>query len=614
MGVHDVQRRPRWLAPAAALALAVLLGFAWLLRAGDFDDGTGAQSIEATWHVLFTADALRRNEARVHRFLPIASHPDSAEGHVPWGGAQRARNGAFVYTSFTAPGFLVPAAWLAATGMSPTVGALAALNALLGALAAALLLVLLLDVLEALDVSAGWRLALSVAACAVAVLSREALLSHGLVYWSHSLYQPVLAGTLWLAWRILSGRVQSASMATTTLACVLAFVGALTEWTGFVFNVGFALVLWASAGGDRGRRRLALAVLAATAIAGVAIIAHLGSSLDLEQALRTLRGRAIDRGVERGTALDLLQGYVLSFGPFVVALLAALMLALRRAPGSPGAARAGSAAMLLLAVAAFPLVENVVLMQHATQFSFDRLKFVFPAAIAFAIAGAFVGPRARIALVIASAGAAAWSVQVYRADLAGYARFRQVHEANRALVAKVAALPVARCATYSSNQKVRGYASLLVGRGVREHRSLDDAPGLMRAAGACAHVHFEGSSAYVDTPRFVQATVVLPDGTREVLYPGPGPMRLPASVISVSGGGLNKPQGGFVTGWVTGKGFRPGDRVAVDGVPQATTYGDETTLTFAAPQAMLVGRPSMHLEVLRGEEWAPEKPLVVGRP
>jgi len=41
---------------------------------------------------------------------------------------------------------------------------------------------------------------------AVEFFSREAMLSHGVMYWSHSLYQPILSFSLYLTFRYLTAK------------------------------------------------------------------------------------------------------------------------------------------------------------------------------------------------------------------------------------------------------------------------------------------------------------------------------------------------------------------------------------------------------------------------
>ena len=72
------------------------------------------------------------------------------------------------------------------------------------------------------------------------------------------------------------------------------------------------------------------------------------------------------------------------------------------------------------------------------------------------------------------------------------------------------------------------------------------------------------------------------------------------SGIEVLGGGLNRPSGGRITGWVVGNGFEPGDRLRIEGdVYPVTVFGNSGWLTFDIDESLVTDRPELRVEVLR---------------
>jgi len=92
----------------SVFTLILLLIFSLSLRQQDFKRVTGAQNLEATYHVLLTVTALDESSAANHWYLPTVSLGGETNKHIPWGVTVPTKTGDYIYTSFTPPGFLAP--------------------------------------------------------------------------------------------------------------------------------------------------------------------------------------------------------------------------------------------------------------------------------------------------------------------------------------------------------------------------------------------------------------------------------------------------------------------------------------------------------------------------
>ena len=129
-------------------------------------------------------------------------------------------------------------------------------------------------------------------------------------------------------------------------------------------------------------QRMAWRLAFATALAGLLVLLHYSLAAGLLPTLKAFARRFLARSPNNAHLTDFFTGYGLSFGLFLAAVAIALGVLVwkRKSLNWP------RSTTLLLVAASVPLLENLLLLQHATQFSFDRLKFIFPAALLLGLA------------------------------------------------------------------------------------------------------------------------------------------------------------------------------------------------------------------------------------
>ena len=374
---------------AAISFLLILVAYIFSLeiRRDNFTQRTGADGLEATYHVLWTAWALAQSTAENHYYLPTVTKVPELGNPFVWGSTVVSRGGSYVYTSFPPAGFLLPYALFSWRSQGLGFFTLSLLNSLIGLSSAVAMGALARAVTRSLLQGATARLQSEwVVFTTVSILYlflRESLVSHGAVYWPHSVSQLTLIIGAFMAYKVFQGRDTILSNAILLLAL---FIYPALEWTGFIFAVGVSIALlinWrlirrqpdqARSNGIR-NLSLAIATLLLTALSGIALIAIFSIAIGLENLLEALASRATARTFDFGALFGLVPQYFVSFGALVpLALLAGIQVS-RNKMMPPSEARPEH---LLFLVVAFPMLENVVLMQHAYQFSFDRLKLAVP--------------------------------------------------------------------------------------------------------------------------------------------------------------------------------------------------------------------------------------------
>ncbi|HEY9226958.1 MAG TPA: hypothetical protein VIP11_09945, partial [Gemmatimonadaceae bacterium] len=200
-------------------------------------------NVEASYHVLLTVQALSQTPAAVHHFLPIVTLGRSLDRDVRFGGSVRGPNGIYYYTSFPPLGFVAPWAFFRLTGLAPTIDHLLIFNLLIHLVATFLLVRLIVENAEVLGADEQTTMWIAVLAAGSYLFAREALYSHGVVYWHHSMFQVVWLLQLTFAARVLrAGDLGVPIGAVTTTGMVATSVlGPAIEWSGYLATFGAAI-------------------------------------------------------------------------------------------------------------------------------------------------------------------------------------------------------------------------------------------------------------------------------------------------------------------------------------------------------------------------------------
>lgn len=501
---------------AGFLILLLLLSISFLIRHKDFKQVAGVPNLEATYHVILTINALKSSPIENHWLLPTVTLGKELDKNIPWGSTVPTKTGDYIYTSFTSPGFLAPYFVLGLSHSAPSEENLAGFNFVLGSIASFVLFALLIRILEYSGYNRPTAVAGAILGTAISVFSKEVLQSHGLVYWSQSLYQPILISGLYFLFLHLTSasatKCKKINYATYLIAAV--FLGAWTEWTGYVFGVGLAMLFWFGAGIEQPEKELSFKLILAVVAAAILTLLHFGLVVGFEATIKAFVGRFLARNTTSGNPLRLLIGYWISFGFFILIACAAFVYVfLKQNNSQKGNSGPQKKLFFLIFAASIPLVENVIMLQHATQFSFDRLKFIFPAALIIAIAFSRLSNIWRIVLALSLVAASFQGYKSYKNDLSKHDAWAVVDINNKHLLNLISKEVNINCSVFLSNTGVRGYANSLLNRGMYEHRTKDDSITLIKQRKACSAIYLEGEFVYTDLPYYNKAWVTKPDGS-----------------------------------------------------------------------------------------------------
>lgn len=301
----------------------------------------------------------------------------------------------------------------------------------------------------------------------------------------------------------------------------LALLNPYVEWTGYVANVGFAL-----AEIFRSRREgLPRAFGRAAGLAGLTLCslvlfcAHYLMRVSAADFLDSLLFSFTARNAvsDQATYLDLLSGYVGSllflWGLLGVALAWALLARRGSLSFSPGFGA-------LLFVSAFPLLENVVMKQHAVAYGYDRMKAAVPLVLILcelARNALEARPYRRAKGALATAALVAAALVTSSLNFASYVNdehyiYSFCYKEDNELIAR-AINERYPDAVYACNRGIRGYANLLFGRGIYEFQTLESARALAGERGADTVVYIT-----MDPPVVLSVEVISPESPGGVTY------------------------------------------------------------------------------------------------
>lgn len=511
-----------WPLTSLAVVLAIYACTVFF-RLDAFQVEQGTSNLEATYHAIWTIQALQSSPPSAHWYLPSVTLMPFPGNPIHWGSTIPTTGGSYVYTSFPPLGFLVPMWLLGGLNIKVSFLSLTLLNTVFGLIAALGLGLLVREVIShqvpQLSKASSWRW--FTLAASLYLLLNESLKSHGLVYWPHSISQAVLCFASWLLARRLFLVSRQLEL---ILLAVLCFILPMLEWTGYIFNVGVIGVLIyqkIKQQSDSGEIRPVAVIKDAlaglpvilgllTLLAGLGTVTHYIAAAGAQEVLNALWTRALDRSAINFTgSRDLLLSYLVSFGLLVpFGIIATILLLFMKTK------RPDQATWLLLLAVTIPLLENAIMAQHAFQFSFDRLKLALPLFLTSALLLVQLRERTQkillpsaVALIVAS------NFALYFLDAKNDTEWPSILKANRRVAEAVLSRPESNCALIGTNGTVRGAMNLLFRRDIFELMPLSLVMAEAQKRNACAVIYVSIRAAAIDLPLIDTATLYKLDGT-----------------------------------------------------------------------------------------------------
>ncbi len=447
------------------------------------------QNIDASYHVLLTDTAYERTPIKTHLFLPLISLGNEIDKGIPWGEAIHDRKRSnYYYSSFSSLGFLAPYLFFKIINVQPDLIHLIYFNIGIATLCTFLMIILCAEIHRTFFPKTELKLIPLFLAAATYLFSLESLYSHGIIYWHQSLYQPILITQLFLLLRLLRHEL---SLGGSIAFIVLSVLGPLVEWTGYITNLGLSLSILIYLGINKKSSCYVGMLILATIFSGCIFILHFLLVIDPYYFFYSLKNRFLARTITSGEYLSqislLFRGYLQSYSLLIiVAIIAFCMLLMNNIKEHR------KLFWIFLFASFFPVLENIIMLQHAGEYHFDRLKVVIPLIIL--IFSASLIKKNKILFLTFWLIGIIFNIILFLHSLRNEQDL-QVYVANdNRLFAEVNAITPSDCPTvYAIPFEVRGWISFTLNRGVYEHVKNPDAlRKYMLKRKACAGVLFEG--------------------------------------------------------------------------------------------------------------------------
>ena len=321
---------------------------------------------DATWHTLLTIEAYNETSIKDHKFLPIVTLGSDEDKYIRWGVTLPDEEGNYYYTSFSSAGFFFPWAFMKLFGLEITEKSLYIFNTVLFIISSILWLLFIFQVYR----ESRHRVLIQFVALFTYALSPEILHGMGIVYWHQSLMQVTFLLQLLAYYNM---RMRDSKYAK-HLFYAMAILNPYIEWTGFISNVGFAIAecIWFwNKNRKMGFRKMMFIGFLTVLSLGI-FVGHYLMVLEPTEFFASLKSRFLARGVTTATQIsDVFCGYIKSF--LYLWVLIFILCVWNFIRNGKLVIRHGYLFLVLM----FPLIENIIMKQHAVGYTYDRMKGSF---------------------------------------------------------------------------------------------------------------------------------------------------------------------------------------------------------------------------------------------
>lgn len=345
--------------------IAILLIVLIYISVARYKENSNYYNSDATWHTLLTLKCYEETSSDVHKYLPIVSLGETDDKGIPWGVTVPDDKGNYYYTSFSPAGYVFPYIFMKFFHLPISEKSLYIFNTMLFIISG----ILWMYFIKVVFSNSKHVYVLSFMAFITYVSSPEILHSQGMVYWHQSIMQVSLILQLWMYYNMCTKKTRWA----TIFFYMLCVLNPYIEWTGYVANVGFALVEFFRNCNNRKKGFVKLCSIALlTMLSFLIFIGHYLLVIDMNAFFNALLARFTARNVSVSIGwLSMVNGYLKSFKYcwiLVIVVVAWDIIKNKRILINN---------KFLLILLAFPLIENVIMKQHAYEYSFDRMKMIY---------------------------------------------------------------------------------------------------------------------------------------------------------------------------------------------------------------------------------------------
>lgn len=421
---------------------------------------------DATWHVLLTVECYNQTPIDDHIFLPIVSLGKPSDKWISWGATVPDKKGNYYYTSFSPAGYVAPWAFFKLFNLETKESNLFIFSSVIYCLSSILWVFLLSQIFR----NSLNRNIICFIGGLLYISAPEILHSMGIVYWHQTLMQVTLLFQIisYLKCKTTNSRISK------NLFLTMAIVNPYIEWTGYVANVGFALAELLFFNKGKLKRKITnISILGGVSLFSFTIFSiHYCLRIPLHQYISALKARFLARNISTNVPFsNLLNGYFESYRYiWIVLLIAILVFAIKNRNNYyslNSIYQNNKDKIIILFITAFPVIENIIMKQHAVAYTFDRLKLSWSLIIlvCFIIDKILKDLTLRNIILILSIVVLFLNYRSYTLD---HKRIWKVeYKQDNAIYSSFVNTEFPD-AHYCCNSAVRGYINLLFGRGITE--------------------------------------------------------------------------------------------------------------------------------------------------
>lgn len=322
---------------------------------------------DATWHVLLTVSAYDETPKSIHKFIPLVSLGKAEDKNISWGATVPDENGNYYYTSFSPAGFVLPYIFIKIFNLPIAEKSLYIFNTILFSISA-IFWVLLIEKLFKENSNKNIIIFIGMITY---IFVPELCHGMGIVYWHHSILQVTLCMQLYFYYRYKYENSKKSYI----VFLLLCLINPYIEWTGYVANFGFAFAEFVSNWKESKKKSLKKAIVIGifTVLSFIVFSIHYLLVISPSSFLNALKARFFARNFATSNVIltDVFGGYFTSF-LYLWVLLFIVIVYLIVVKG-----KIEFHNKLMMLVMLFPIIENIVMKEHAFIYTYDRMKLIF---------------------------------------------------------------------------------------------------------------------------------------------------------------------------------------------------------------------------------------------
>ncbi|WP_242396849.1 hypothetical protein [Clostridium butyricum] len=329
---------------------------------------------DATWHTLLTIEAYDQNPISIHKFLPINTFGDESNKFITNGPSLiNDIYGNNYYISFSPVGFVAPYLFMKAFGLPINELSLYIFNSILCLLS----LILLIRLFKCIFNNIIDKKYITLCTTLIYLFQNEIMHSQGIVYWHQSIFQVMLILQILMF-------IKYDSKKRNIMFWIISLLNPYIEWTGYISNIGFAIafifkdikIL---------NRKIVLSLKSIGQFFSIIIITissfalftiHYLLNIPAKDYFNELTRRFLSRNASSGSISVLMSGYLKSYGILIIFLILLLTITLLIKQTRKLFLESLKQNYIVWIVILFPSLENLVMIEHASTYSFDRMKVI----------------------------------------------------------------------------------------------------------------------------------------------------------------------------------------------------------------------------------------------